>query len=250
MGEVRIFADSDGLYRDAAERIVRAAQSAVALPERSAGRFALLLSGGRTPRRLYALLGSAECRERIDWTRTHLFWGDERAVPMSDPESNYRMVAETLLSRVSIPEQNIHRIRTELPPEEAAIEYERELSEFFGGAPRFHLALLGMGADGHTASLFPGSAALREKQRLVVAASHGSAQRITLTLPALDSAGEVLFLVTGASKAAALAAALEGPPDPDLPAALVRPTSGRVAWLADAAAAAYLRQPTPEKLDA
>ena len=243
MSELRIFADSDGLCREAAERILRAGQKAVA----DEGRFVLLLSGGQTPRRLYALLGSAEYRDRLDWTRTHLFWGDERAVPLSDPQSNYRMVAETLLSRIVIPEDHIHRIRTELPPEEAAASYERELREFFAGPPRFHVALLGMGADGHTASLFPGSPALREQKRLVVATAKGSIERISLTLAALNAAREVLFMVTGTAKAPVLAAALEGPLDSGLPAALVRPASGQVVWLVDRAATAVLQQ-QPQQL--
>ena len=243
MSELRIFADSDGLCREAAERILRAGQKAVA----DEGRFVLLLSGGQTPRRLYALLGSAEYRDRLDWTRTHLFWGDERAVPLSDPQSNYRMVAETLLSRIVIPEDHIHRIRTELPPEEAAASYERELREFFAGPPRFHVALLGMGADGHTASLFPGSPALREQKRLVVATAKGSIERISLTLAALNAAREVLFMVTWTAKAPVLAAALEGPLDSGLPAALVRPASGQVVWLVDRAATAVLQQ-QPQQL--
>ena len=242
MSELRIFDDSAGLCREAAQRILRARQKAVA----DEGRFALLLSGGQTPRQLYALLGSPEYRDRLDWAGTHLFWGDERAVPLSDPKSNYRMVAETLLSRVSIPEANIHRIRTELPPEEAALSYERELREFFSGAPRFHLVLLGMGADGHTASLFPGSPALRERKRLVVATAQGSMPRISLTVATLNAAREVLFLVTGAAKAPVLAAALEGPLDPELPAALVRPASGQVVWLVDRAAAAGLQKQSQE----
>ena len=243
MSELRIFADSDGLCREAAERILRAGQKTVA----DEGRFVLLLSGGQTPRRLYALLGSAEYRDRLDWTRTHLFWGDERAVPLSDPQSNYRMVAETLLSRIVISEDHIHRIRTELPPEEAAASYERELREFFAGPPRFHVALLGMGADGHTASLFPGSPALREQKRLVVATAKGSIERISLTLAALNAAREVLFMVTGTAKAPVLAAALEGPLDSGLPAALVRPASSEVVWLVDRAAAAVLQQ-QPQQL--
>lgn len=246
MSDLHIFADSDGLCREAAARILRAGQKAVA----DEGRFALLLSGGQTPRRLYALLGSAEYRDRLDWTRTHLFWGDERAVPIADPRSNYRMVAETLLSRIVIPEDHIHRIRTELPPEEAAVSYERELREFFAGPPcfqlGFHLALLGMGADGHTASLFPGSHALREQKRLVVTTAKGSIERISLTLAALNAAREVLFLVTGTAKARVLAAALEGPLDSELPAALVRPASGQVVWLVDRAAAAVLQQQPQE----
>ena len=238
MSELRIFADSDGQCREAARRILRAGQKAVA----EEGRFALLLSGGQTPRRLYALLGSPEYRDRLEWTRTHLFWGDERVVPLSDPQSNYRMVAETLLSRIQIPEENIHRIRTELSPEEAAVSYERELQEFFAGSPGLHLALLGMGADGHTASLFPGSPALHERKRLVVATTQGNMRRISLTLAALNAAREVLFLVAGAAKAPALAAALDGSLNSELPAALVQPASGQLAWLVDRAAAAGLEQ--------
>ncbi len=239
MPDVKVFPESHGLYREAAERLVRAGRKAI---ERE-GRFTLLLAGGSTPRRLYALLAAPEYRERADWSRTHLFWGDERAVPISHPQSNFRMASETLLSRLSFPEQNIHRVPAELGAEEAAAQYERELLKFFGGPPRFDLALLGMGADGHTASLFPGSNALREAARWVVAAAAPQgAARITLTLPALSAAAEVLFLVTGAAKAPALAAALEGPPDPDLPAALVKPARGEVVWLVDGAAAAYLRK--------
>lgn len=238
MSQVRIFDDADELYREAADRIVRTAHSAVALD----GRFALLLSGGNTPRRLYALMGTTEYSIRMDWPSTHLFWGDERAVPPSDPRSNYRMVAETLLSRVTIPPQNIHRIPADPPLEEAAAEYEEELRAFFGGPPRFHLALLSMGADGHTASLFSGSAALGETRRWVVATAEGDPLRITLTLPALNACQEILFLVIGAAKAPALAAVLEGPPETVLPAARVRPTSGEVIWLVGRAAATLLQQ--------
>lgn len=243
--EIHIYAESDDLYRDAAEWVVQTAGEAI---ERD-GRFAWLLSGGDTPRRLYALLGSSEYGDRIDWTLTHLFWGDERAVPISDPRSNYRMVAETLLSRVEVPGQNLHRIRITASPEESATEYENELHHFFGARPAFHLALLGMGADGHTASLFPGSPALGQGERLVVAAAPpppdaAGPRRITLTLPALNASESVLFLVTGAAKAPALAAALEGPPDPDLPAQLVQPASGSVVWLVDRAAAQFLKRKT------
>ena len=157
------------------------------------------------------------------------------------------MVAETLLSRIVIPEDHIHRIRTELPPEAAAASYERELREFFAGPPRFHLALLGMGADGHTAALFPGSPALREQKRLVVTTAKGGIERISLTLAALNAAREVLFMVTGTAKAPVLAAALEDPLGSQLPAALVRPASGQVLWLVDRAAAAVLQQ-QPQQL--
>jgi 6-phosphogluconolactonase len=240
VSQVRIFNEVDELYRAAADGVIRAARSAI----QADGRFALLLLGGMTPRRLYALLATPQYAIHIDWPNTHLFWGDERAVPVADPRSNYRMVAETLLSRVTVPWQNIHRIPAELPPDRAASRYEEELKTFFEGPARFHLALLGMGSDGHTASLFPGSPALREAERLVVAACEATPPRITLTFPALDACAEILFLVTGAAKAPALAAVLEGPPDPNLPAGRVQPVAGEVTWLVDDAAAALLRQRT------
>ena len=268
MSQVRIFNETDELYRAAAERIAHLSQLAVARE----GRFALLLAGGNTPRRLYALLASPNYSIHIDWANTHLFWGDERAVPLSDPKSNYRMVSETLLSRVAVPWQNIHRIEGELPPEEAAERYEEELRQFFQtsrlriSSPRdeiqnpqseirnsvgpaqpegyatFDLALLGLGADGHTASLFPGSPALQETARLAVAVPEADPPRVTLTFPALNACAEVLFLVAGAAKAPALAAVLEGPPDLVPPAGRVRPEQGEVLWLVDRAAAALLQQ--------
>jgi 6-phosphogluconolactonase len=276
MSQVRIFNETDELYRAAAERIAHLSQLAVARE----GRFALLLAGGNTPRRLYTLLASPGYSIHIDWANTHLFWGDERAVPLSDPKSNYRMVSETLLSRVAVPWQNIHRIEGELPPEEAAERYEEELRQFFqtsrvriadcglrissprdeirnpqseirdsvgpaqpeGYATRFDLALLGLGADGHAASLFPGSPALQETARLAVAVPEADPPRVTLTLPAFNACAEVLFLVAGAAKAPALAAVLEGPPDLVPPAGRVRPQQGEVLWLVDQAAAALLQQ--------
>jgi len=247
MSQVRIFNETDELYRTAAERIAHLSQLAVARE----GRFALLLAGGNTPRRLYALLASPNYSIHIDWANTHLFWGDERAVPLSDPKSNYRMVSETLLSRVAVPWQNIRRIEGELPPEKAAERYEEELRQFFGlrglaqpegYATRFDLALLGLGADGHAASLFPGSPALQETARLVVAVPEADPPRVTLTLPAFNACAEVLFLAAGAAKAPALAAVLEGPPDLVPPAGRVRPEQGEVLWLVDRAAAALLQQ--------
>lgn len=241
MTELHIFDDSQDLYRDAAERVCAAAQSA--LGER--GRFTMLLSGGSTPRPLYALLGSDEYAHRINWSATHLFWGDERMVPISDPQSNYRMVAETLLSRIDMPPGNIHRIRIALPADEAARSYEQELRRYFGAVTSFDFGLLGMGAEGHTASLFPGSRALGEAQRLAVAVLDRSPQRVTLTLPALNAASAILFLVRGGEKAPALKAVLEGPPDPDLPAALVRP--GMTVWLVDRPAASLLEKQSPTR---
>jgi 6-phosphogluconolactonase len=184
-------------------------------------------------------------REQIPWNAVHLFWGDERHVPPDDPQSNYRMVREVLLSRLSIPDSNVHRIEGERPDAtEAAALYESELRSFFclgpGEFPRFDLILLGMGADGHTASLFPQTAALGVRDRAVVSnwVPRLNAFRITMTLPVFWNAAAVVFLVSGADKAAVLAAVF-GPPrlsDP-LPCELVRPQAGELVWLVDRAAA-------------
>ncbi len=238
MVQVTIFDDTDALYRAAGEHVAARARDSIG----GSGRFTLALAGGDTPRRLYALLASPSFRGRIDWTRTHLFWGDERLVPTSDPRSNYRMVSETLLSRAYVPEENVHRARADLPPQEAAADYERVLDEFFGGMPAFDCVLLGMGADGHTASLFPGSAALRVSDRIVVAAEHRGQARVSLSLQALNAARDLLFIVIGMPKASALAAVLEGPLDRDLPAGLVHPAAGNVTWLVDRAAASHLKR--------
>ena len=196
--ELARFSDLESLSRAAAEIVVGAARQAVA--ER--GRFALALSGGKTPRRLFELLaGSA-----IDWSRAHLFWGDERCLPRTDPASNYRMAAEALLSKAAVPPQNVHAPSVEIgSPEAAAKSYEEELRGFFRDAPAaFDVTLLGMGPDGHTASLFPGSAALLESKRWVLAVDGKQGDppvpRVTLTLPALNASRVALFLVSGARK--------------------------------------------------
>ena len=227
---LQICEDAAEVSRRAAVLVVAAAEQAVA----AEGRFTVALAGGETPRRLYRQLVSAP----LDWTRIHFFWGDERGVPPTDPQSNYRMVSEEMLSQAPVPEDNVHRIPAEKPLEEAAAAYEGELRRFFDGWPRFHLVLLGLGADGHTASLFPGSPALEVRDRAVVAASG----RVSLTAAALNRSAQILFLVSGAQKAAALAAVLEGPPAPhQFPAQLIRPESGEITWLVDAAAASLLR---------
>lgn len=232
-----VCADIDELGRKAADEWVRAAGAAIA----GSGRFAAALSGGNTPRALYAVLAAVPFRERIAWDRVHLFWGDERAVPADHPDSNYRLAYETLLSKVPIPEKNIHRIKTELGPEKAAAAYEDSLRTFFaltGGAwPRFDLILLGVGEDGHTASLFPGSGAIHEEKRLAVATyvEKLKSHRITLTLPVLNHAANVFFLVSGESKAKVVKEILASPTK--LPAAQVEPADGRLLWLLDAPAA-------------
>lgn len=226
---LQICRDAGELAERAAALVLQAAGRAIA----AEGRFTLCLAGGDTPRAVYRRLSSAA----LEWKRVHLFWGDERAVPPDDPQSNFRMVKEELLSRAQVPEENVHRILAEKPAEQAAAAYEDELRQFFGGWPGFHLALLGLGADGHTASLFPGSPALAVTDRAVVAASG----RISLTAPALNRAAWVVFLVGGEQKAAALRAVLEGPPNPrQFPAQLIRPESGNVTWLVDAPAASLL----------
>jgi 6-phosphogluconolactonase len=193
------------------------------------GIFAINLSGGSTPRRLYERLAAPPCRESFPWSRTHWFWGDERFVPRDDARSNYRMVREALLSQAPIPDVNIHAIPTEgLPPEAAALAYERQLKSFYGAErldparPLFDVTLLGLGEDGHTASLFPGTAVLAEQHNWVAAVVGAKSEtRITLTYPALESSRNVAFLVEGRKKRAILKRLCGG--DASLPAARLRP---------------------------
>jgi 6-phosphogluconolactonase len=238
---VDIFPDADALARAAAERIVALSAEAVAARER----FSVGLSGGSTPRALFRLLVTEEFAPRIDWPRVHVFWGDERCVPPDHPDSNYRMTRETLLDHVPLPEDNICRIRGEIDPQQAAAEYEQVLRVFFSNAdtPRFDLLLQGMGDDGHTASLFPGTRALYERTRWVIENYVPKLEmwRITLTAGAINAAAHVWFLVAGQNKAATLRAVLNGPRHPEkYPAQLIQPTDGELVWMADAAAAALL----------
>ena len=202
------------------------------------------LSGGSTPRALYQLLADLNepFRAQIAWDKTHFFFTDERHVPPDHPDSNYRMVNEAMFSRVPIPQQNIHRIPAENPvAEDAAKAYENDLREFFGEAiPAFDLVLLGLGEEGHTASLFPYSPALKETQHLVVApwVEKFDSYRITMTLPVLNNGKSVVFLVTGASKAEILREVMKTDKEPDLyPVQAICPTNGAVSWLVDKAAA-------------
>lgn len=233
-----IVPDNNALTRAAADFFVTEAQAAL----RANRHFTVALSGGSTPRALYQLLAETP----LAWEAIHLFWGDERCVPPDHADSNYRMTAESLLRRIAIPPENVHRIEGELPPEEAALRYEDELRKFFDGVPRFDLILLGLGEDGHTASLFPDSPALHERTRWVVAVSHTTpppplVPRVTLTLPVINAARQVVFLVSGAGKAKRLAEVLHVPtPSPLLPASMVRPDSGELLWLLDQPAAALL----------
>ncbi len=206
------------------------------------GLFAVALSGGSTPRTLYEMLAGPPYRDTFPWARTHFFWGDERFVPHDDPESNFRMAREALLSRVPIPAENIHPVPTQgFGPEAAAAAYQRELMTFYGaetldpGKPLFGVTLLGLGADGHTASLFPGAAALAERRLWVAAVADAKGlARITLTYPAIESSSRLAFLVAGKEKSAIFARLRRG--DGALPAAHVHPV-GDLWQFVDAAAA-------------
>jgi 6-phosphogluconolactonase len=240
---MRVYADLEDLARAARAELLRRAHDLLA--ER--GRFTLALSGGSTPRRLYQLLAEAD----LDWSRVEVFFGDERCVPPDHADSNYRMAREALLDPARVPEHRVHRMRGELEPAAAAAAYEDELRAVLapppGVAPSIDLVLLGLGDDGHTASLFPGTAALDEDRRWVVAnrVPQLDAWRLTMTYPLLNAASAVAFLVAGSSKREAVERILA--PDPDdgahgdarelLPAARVRPASGRLIWMLDAAAA-------------
>lgn len=236
--------DASAVARAAAERFVAAAREAIAQRRR----FFVALSGGSTPRALYSLLATRPYHDQVDWSRVWVFWGDERTVPPNDPESNYHMARETLLYHVPIPATQVFRMHGEhADPQKAAATYEVDMRRAFalapGELPRFDLVLLGMGPDGHTASLFPHTAALHINDRLV-AANHVeklNTWRITLTAPVLNNAALVLFLVVGQDKAAVLARVVQGPPNPDeLPSQLIAPTHGKVVWLLDKAAASQL----------
>jgi 6-phosphogluconolactonase len=240
---VYVCADAAELARAAARRFVDWAWQSIAKD----GNFIVALSGGSTPQELYRVLATPEFRAQVDWPRVHLFWGDERAVPPENPESNYGMARRELLLRVPIPPSNVHRMEAESPNiGRAAHNYEAVLRQFLPlddrGFPRFHLIFLGLGPDGHTASLFPGSKLLRETSRWVSTpmVPKSGARRMTLTLPVLEAAGRVVFLVAGAEKAPILREVLCGHPDPPLPAQMVKPRQGERLFFVDEAAAAKL----------
>ena len=249
-GTIDVLPTGDALTEAAAQRFVSAADGAI----RASGRFVVALSGGSTPRSLYGRLSTEPHASRVEWPRVHLFWGDERCVPPDDPGSNYRMAREVLLDHLPVPEANVHRIRGEDDPVAAAAAYERELRETFTtptGPPRsipgarFDLVLLGMGDNGHTASLFPGLAAVRETARWVMAEyiDAVSMWRVTLSPVVINAAAQVVFLVSGGAKAGMLRRVIEGPDQPDvLPAQAIAPSESRPLWLVDAAAAADLQR--------
>ena len=237
MLNVQVFETPEAVARNAAQFIVALASSIS-----SQRPFRIVLSGGETPRRVYELLASEEFKLKIDWSAVQVFFGDERTVPANDPASNYGMASAALLSKVPIPKADIHPISGAGDPTTNAEAYERELKSVFPSAswPEFDLVLLGMGEDGHIASLFPGTAALKEEKHWVAAnwVPRLEEFRITLTLPTINAASNILFLVTGEKKAARLAQVLSRSAEPEqLPAQLVKPSDGSLVWMIDQAAA-------------
>lgn len=240
--DVRIFPDLAALSEAAASLWVAAADQAILVRDT----FLVALSGGSTPAMLYGLLASSPLREQVDWIRLQAFWGDERCVPPEDLQSNYRQARDLLFAQVPTPPANIHRVRTELDPDQAAEDYARVLLQYASGGlgwPRFDLVLLGLGEDGHTASLFPGSDPQPAGAALAVTAEYQGrpAARVTLTPAVFNSAREVLFLVSGQSKSQAVADVLNGAFRPDdLPAQRIHPAEGALIWLLDQDAAQLL----------
>jgi 6-phosphogluconolactonase len=241
--EIRVLTTPQELFEAAAEEVIRCAKQAVA----QRGRFTLALSGGSTPKSLFNLLAS-NAKTVLPWDRTFFFWGDERHVPPTDPDSNYRMAEETMLSKIPVAAGNVFRVPAENPDAgTVADDYEQTLRKFFqlkaGEVPVFDLILLGIGPDGHTASLFPNTAGLQEKSRLVIAnwVEKLKTSRISLTLPVLNAARCVTFLVSGTDKASVLKTVLEeDAPGEQYPSKLVQPNAGKLIWLVDRAAASAL----------
>ncbi len=240
--KVQIFADLEDLSRNAADFFCSLFLKTVLQQDR----FVAALSGGSTPRRLYELLGSSRYRETIDWKRVHIFLVDERCVPRNHPDSNYGMILNTLLVAAKIPESNIHRIAGEDKAEQAARRYEQELRAFFRttGIPSFDLVILGVGEDGHTASLFPNTAAALDQNHLAapVYLEPPKPSRVTLTFPVLNHAAQILLLASGQSKARVVHEIIEKNNLKEYPAGLLRPAKGSVLWFLDRAAAGLLKE--------
>ena len=244
---IEVFVNSLAMSHAAAEHFQQSATRAVS----ARGRFLAALSGGSTPQELYGLLAQFPYRDLLSWERIHFFWGDERCVPPVHPESNYGQATRTFLDQVPVPAENIHRVRGELEPAAGARDYAHQLQQYASEGlawPRLDWVLLGLGADGHTASLFPGSISPGEKESPVIAVTANyqgrPANRVTLTPLAFNSARNIVFLVTGKSKAETLAAVLAGPLDPQRwPVHRISPSDGSVSWLVDEAAASRLPRP-------
>ncbi len=239
-GELRLCENSEEVAVAAADLFIELCAQAIA----GRGRFRVALSGGSTPKHSYELLAGQARSSRVDWQKTDIFWGDERNVSADDPQSNYRMTREALLDHVPVPPTNVHRVRTETESPSAAAEaYADEIRSVFGiktGVPSFDLVLLGLGTNGHTASLFPYSPALNEHERLVAAdfVEEVKMWRITMTAPLINAAHTIAFLVSGADKAQVLSEVLSGPKDVQrLPAQLIEPRKGNLLWVVDRPAA-------------
>lgn len=247
--KIKIVDDAEAMSRAAAQALIEHITESFQKHDA----YSIALSGGSTPRSLYALLANdTELRKQIPWERVHIFWGDERHVSPDHPDSNYRMANTALLSKVPIPATNIHRIRAEDPnADKAATNYEQEIYRFFniksGQMPRFNCVLLGMGSDGHTASLFPGSPALGEKKRLVMSnwVEKFNSFRITLTLPVFNNADLILLLVSGGQKAEIVKAVLANDSETiRFPVQYLQPTNGVLTWILDQSAASRLKSVT------
>ena len=236
------FTDNSELSHTAADLVTSAAQNAIATHDH----FYLAISGGGTPKPLFKLLAQSPYSEKISWKKTFVFWADERCVPPEDKGSNYRLAKETFLDEVPIPAENIIRVKGELEPQAAADDYTQQLAQFgteYRPWPILDLAVLGMGSDGHTASLFPGSPLQHTHPAVAVTADYDGrpANRVTLTAEVFNTAAQIIFLVTGANKADTLAAIIEGPPKLEqLPAQRIQPNTGHLTWLIDEAAAQKL----------
>ncbi len=240
--DVRIFENLEVLSQAAASLFIES--SARAILER--GRFLVTLCGGNTPLKLYELLAQSPYQEQVDWPHVHIFWGDERCVPVEDLQNSYRQAHEVWLGHVPIPPENIHRVQSDLEPADASIAYALTLKGYASAPlhwPRFDLVLLGMGGDGHTASLFPGSEVNPSTPTLAVTEKYQErpANRVTLSPLVFNAARRVLFLVSGESKSETLANVLYGEYHPELlPVQRIRPTDGEIVWLVDQAAASKL----------
>lgn len=247
--EIRVLTTPQELFAAAADEVIHATSEAVA----RCGRFTIALSGGSTPKALFNLLAT-NAKTTLPWDKMFFFWGDERHVPPTDPDSNYRMADEAMLSKVPVPAGNVFRFAAENPDAaEVAAAYEKTLQKFFqlpaGGVPSFDMVLLGMGPDGHTASLFPGTAGVQERSRLVIAnwVEKLKTHRLSFTLPVLNAARCVAFLVSGTDKATMVKTVLEGnAPAEQYPAKLVHPTEGELIWFLDRAAASALTSQQPK----
>jgi 6-phosphogluconolactonase len=237
---IHIFKNKQEAAKASAGLLIRAAKDAVGRE----GRFSIALTGGSSPKELYQLLATEPYRSQVPWEKTHIFWGDERSVPHDDEQNNARMSFKLLLDHVPVPAHQIHRMSGELPPAEAAWQYEEILKKYFGDqVPQFDLILLGMGDDGHTASLFPGTPVLGEKDRWVAELflKQQDMYRITLTAPLINKARQIVFQVFGENKAGVLKQVLEGPTQPEkLPSQLIKPGNGELHWFLDEAAAGQI----------